>query len=137
MAMNYHMEARRRQRFMERVCEARKRLAAGAAAPDGNDQRLQCGMINSCTSQSDPVISTDQGQFYQSRWTLTPFRVNEEGYKNRYQNRQHLAPHCDKAYAILYPGSENSDYTCPETRKNRRENTYIDSYEISKRVNGQ
>ncbi|XP_059167989.1 uncharacterized protein LOC131950007 isoform X4 [Physella acuta] len=85
MAMNYHMEARRRQRFMERVCEARKRLAAGAAAPDGNDQRLQCGMINSCTSQSDPVISTDQGQFYQSRNAWTGIEGNRRTYDHSRQ----------------------------------------------------
>ncbi|XP_059167990.1 uncharacterized protein LOC131950007 isoform X5 [Physella acuta] len=101
MAMNYHMEARRRQRFMERVCEARKRLAAGAAAPDGNDQRLQCGMINSCTSQSDPVISTDQGQFYQSREN----GLLVEPRFHRHCN--HLNQPEDHIYAVMYPATKN------------------------------
>ncbi|XP_059167988.1 uncharacterized protein LOC131950007 isoform X3 [Physella acuta] len=121
MAMNYHMEARRRQRFMERVCEARKRLAAGAAAPDGNDQRLQCGMINSCTSQSDPVISTDQGQFYQSRAVAEQEDENVEQYplasfsqSKKTENVPKLNP-CppslknikrDNIYKILHPHTD-------------------------------
>ncbi|XP_059167987.1 uncharacterized protein LOC131950007 isoform X2 [Physella acuta] len=122
MAMNYHMEARRRQRFMERVCEARKRLAAGAAAPDGNDQRLQCGMINSCTSQSDPVISTDQGQFYQSRpsqlkelkdqkvFSGVVFKelIHDPNfyYRSAIEIGEEPPLHVNPIYKIIYPGCE-------------------------------
>ncbi|GFO18538.1 hypothetical protein PoB_004504300 [Plakobranchus ocellatus] len=71
------------------------------------------------------------------RARLTPFRVNQDGHRNRYRDRQHLAPHCDRSYALIYPGSDNSDYSRPQTRKNRRENSFLDSYEITKKVNGE
>ena len=66
-----------------------------------------------------------------------PFRVNHDGHNNRYRNLQHLNPHCDKVYRVIYPKKENTDYTEQDTRRNRREISFIDSYEISKKVNGE
>lgn len=70
------------------------------------------------------------------RTNLTMFRVSKDGHNNRYRNRQHLAPHCDLAYSILYPGKENPDYTDNPIRAMRKENSFVDSYEMAKKVNG-
>ncbi|XP_005110083.1 uncharacterized protein LOC101850851 isoform X2 [Aplysia californica] len=67
MAMNIHQEARRKQVFMDRVCEARRRMAFS------QDDAPQAS--GSCGGQrdSEKVMCTDQGQFYQTRschtWT--------------------------------------------------------------------
>ncbi|XP_012944408.1 uncharacterized protein LOC101850851 isoform X1 [Aplysia californica] len=131
MAMNIHQEARRKQVFMDRVCEARRRMAFS------QDDAPQAS--GSCGGQrdSEKVMCTDQGQFYQTRVTLRPFRVNRDGHNNRYRNRQHLSPHCDRAYTLIYPKKENPEYTEVDARKNRRENSFVDLYEVRKKVNGE
>ncbi|RUS76060.1 hypothetical protein EGW08_016190 [Elysia chlorotica] len=139
MAKNMHEEAQRRQRHMDRVCEARRKMASTE-----EDEQVP-GTSFKTSSAADPLMCTDQGQFYQTRiqsqphalTQLTPFRVNQDGHRNRYRNRQHLAPHCDSSYTLIYPGSDNDEYCRPQTRKNRRENSFIDSYEITKKVNGE
>ena len=68
---------------------------------------------------------------------LPMFRVNQEGYCNRYQNRQHLNPHVDEAFATIYPGSDNSDYSSDVNRVYRRMNIALDKYHVSKIVNGE
>ncbi|XP_013074053.1 uncharacterized protein LOC106060641 isoform X1 [Biomphalaria glabrata] len=132
MAMNNHMEARRRQMFMERVCAARKRLELA----ENQKESQEAGTSNAYSIQSDSKLNTAQGPSKTARSTLLPFRVNEEGHKNRYRDRHHLAPHCDKAFAVMYPGSDNIDYVSPESRKNSREYVYVERYEMSCKVNG-
>ncbi|KAH9492516.1 hypothetical protein Btru_046304 [Bulinus truncatus] len=53
--MNNHMEARRRQMFMERVCAARRRLESQQT------QENQEGASSAFTSQSEPLLSSDGG----------------------------------------------------------------------------
>jgi hypothetical protein len=67
---------------------------------------------------------------------LEKFRVNSAGFDNRYRHRDNLNPHCDLAYAVVYPGKDNSDYTNDENRNNRIMNRNIESYEISRKING-
>lgn len=66
MAMNIHQEARRKQMFMDKVCEARRRMTVSS---DDNKVDSSSG----ANSVSDKVMCTDQGQFYQTRsvhtWT--------------------------------------------------------------------
>ena len=70
--------------------------------------------------------------------TLAKFRVNDEGFSNRYRNRAHLAPHTDTSYPIIYPGGPNTneDYTRDCNQVNRRLNKKISDYEIRRKVNG-
>ena len=64
------------------------------------------------------------------------FRVKKEGYDNRYRNRQSLAPHCDKVFPVIYPGTDNTDYICDKNRTNRRMNVAMDRYDMARKVNG-
>lgn len=70
------------------------------------------------------------------RSELCKFRVNGEGFQNRYRNRDNLFPHVDQAYACIYSGKDNSDYTNDENRNNRRMNLKIDKYNVGQQVNG-
>lgn len=67
------------------------------------------------------------------RKPLPMFRVNEEGYRNRYRNRHHLAPHVDCAYSVIYPGKDNTDCTSDYNQIYRRLNLAIDKYETYKK----
>jgi len=64
------------------------------------------------------------------------FRVNSEGFDNRFRRRQNFAPHCDLAYAVIYPGNENSDYTSDVNKNSMRLNKYADKYEMACKQNG-
>lgn len=64
------------------------------------------------------------------------FRVNKEGFNNRYRNQENMAPHVDRAYPVIYPGKDNSDYTNDNNRKNRKLNAMQERYDIVRRVNG-
>ena len=64
------------------------------------------------------------------------FRVNEDGFKNRYRNREKFAPHIDCAYKLIYPGGDNSDYDSDINKKNRKQNVSLDKYDIMTKVNG-
>ena len=75
-------------------------------------------------------------QFPIFRQTLDKFRVDSAGFNNRYRGRQLHNPHCDLAYAVVYPGKDNSDYNCDENRANRRLNKNADKYDIRRKVNG-
>ncbi|KAI8794606.1 hypothetical protein BgiMline_006474 [Biomphalaria glabrata] len=57
MAMNNHMEARRRQMFMERVCAARKRLELA----ENQKESQEAGTSNAYSIQSDSKLNTAQG----------------------------------------------------------------------------
>ena len=65
------------------------------------------------------------------------FRVNEEGYHNRYRSRAHLAPHTDKIYKVIYPANTNADYISDPNRINRRQNIELDKYATRRKVNGE
>lgn len=67
---------------------------------------------------------------------LEKFRVNSPGFDNRYRHRQKFSPHCDLAFAVVYPGKDNSDYTCDDNRNFRRINKNIDKYEMGRRNDG-
>nr|XP_022314045.1 uncharacterized protein LOC111118737 isoform X1 [Crassostrea virginica] len=67
---------------------------------------------------------------------LSKFRVSGEGFQNRYRNRDNLYPHVDQAYACIYPGKDNSDYTNDDNRNNRRMNKKLDTYNVGQQVNG-
>ncbi|XP_046337271.2 uncharacterized protein LOC124118971 isoform X1 [Haliotis rufescens] len=133
MANSYHMEALRKQRLLDRKNEALRRLEKQGT--DLTKDAVMDGYLSKQTPKESPLI-TDEGQFNQQRCHLPMFRVNEEGLKNRYRNRQELAPHCDKAFALLYPGNDNSDYTCDVNQNNRRMNIMSDKYNILNKVNG-
>jgi len=66
MAMNIHQEARRKQMFMDKVVEARRRQTLSV-----EDNKVSPS--SGANSASDKVMCTDQGQFYQTRsvhtWT--------------------------------------------------------------------
>jgi len=62
--------------------------------------------------------------------------VNSEGFNNRYRSRDRFAPHCDLAFARIYPGKDNSDYTADENRNNRRYNRNLDRYEMARKGDG-
>ena len=67
---------------------------------------------------------------------MEKFRVNSAGFDNRYRHRDDLYPHCDLAYAVVYPGKDNSDYTNDENRNSRIMNKNVENYEISRKING-
>lgn len=62
--------------------------------------------------------------------------MNSAGFNNRYRGRQLHTPHCDLAFAVVYPGKDNSEYMADENRTNRRMNKNADKYEILRKVNG-
>lgn len=64
------------------------------------------------------------------------FRVNEEGFRNRYRNNLSNVPHTDSAYRVMYPSNDNGSYTCEETRNNRRSNVRLSRYYAKQVVNG-
>lgn len=62
--------------------------------------------------------------------------MNSAGFGNRYRHRDNFNPHCDLAYAVVYPGKDNSDYTNDQNRNDRIMNRNIDKYEIGRKING-
>lgn len=67
---------------------------------------------------------------------MEKFRVNSAGFNNRYRKRQDHAPHCDLAYAVVYPGKENLDYICDDNRNERIYNINVGRYEMAKKHDG-
>ena len=63
--------------------------------------------------------------------------MDSAGLNNRYRGRQLHTPHCDLAYAVVYPGNDNSDYVTDENRTNRRINKNADKYDVLRKVNGE
>ncbi|CAL1529724.1 unnamed protein product [Lymnaea stagnalis] len=117
MAMNMHMEARRRQMFMERVCEARRRMALA------QQQDNQGGTSSSFSSQSDPMVCQEQRMSNQTRQDMEQEDENVESYPLRqtYRPKKTNLPMppkpkpCpsslegvkrDHVYKILHPYSE-------------------------------
>ncbi|XP_005110084.1 uncharacterized protein LOC101850851 isoform X3 [Aplysia californica] len=115
MAMNIHQEARRKQVFMDRVCEARRRMAFS------QDDAPQAS--GSCGGQrdSEKVMCTDQGQFYQTSPSmhggmskqLHPNCVVFEKlihdrnflYRSAVERGLEPPPHVDPIYKLMYPGA--------------------------------
>ena len=62
--------------------------------------------------------------------------MNSKGFDNRFRERQNHYPHCDLAYAVVYPGKDNSDYTADDNKTFRRINKNADKYELARKVNG-
>ena len=67
---------------------------------------------------------------------MEKFRVNVEGFENRYRNRENYFPHCDESYVVMYPEKDNSDYVADPNLVNRRYNVAMSKYEARERVNG-
>jgi len=67
---------------------------------------------------------------------LSKFRVNDEGFVNRYRNREQYAPHTDRIYMVMYPGKDNPTYTANPNQVNRRENVQASRYDARQKVNG-
>lgn len=63
--------------------------------------------------------------------------MNDQGFKNRYRNNAHAAPHTDHIYQVMYPSKDNSDYTSDQHRNNRIKNVKLSDYEIRRKVNGE
>ncbi|XP_022314047.1 uncharacterized protein LOC111118737 isoform X1 [Crassostrea virginica] len=124
----YHMEALRRQRVIER-----KRAALNKMVNGGNQDSAE--NVNQ-TSSKNPILFTGPGDYDTNRSELSKFRVSGEGFQNRYRNRDNLYPHVDQAYACIYPGKDNSDYTNDDNRNNRRMNKKLDTYNVGQQVNG-
>ncbi|KAL3875825.1 hypothetical protein ACJMK2_033738 [Sinanodonta woodiana] len=130
MATAYHNEALRKQRVIERKKEATRRFI---------DQHGQVGQNHApvdAAPKKDKILYSEPGHYEQNRTGLQKFRVNEEGFNNRYRNRQNHVPHCDVVYSVIYPGNDNSDYTADENKTHRRYNKNMDNYQISAKVNG-
>ncbi|XP_025115805.1 uncharacterized protein LOC112577088 isoform X1 [Pomacea canaliculata] len=101
MAMSYHMEARIKQERLDRWNRIKQMpLSDESKELSNTPEKFVPGLI-------EPRC-TDSGQF-DMRKPLPMFRVNEEGYRNRYRNRHHLAPHVDCAYSVIYPGMVMKD----------------------------
>lgn len=62
--------------------------------------------------------------------------MNSAGFNNRYGQKDELFPHCDLAYAVVYPGKDNPDYIIDDNKNNQRLNKYVDKYEMAGKVNG-
>ena len=67
---------------------------------------------------------------------LGKFRVSDEGFTNRYRNREQFAPHTDRIYMVMYPGNNNADYTHDPNQVNRRQNVQSSRYKAREKVNG-
>ncbi|KAK7111737.1 uncharacterized protein [Littorina saxatilis] len=134
MAMSYHMEARIKQDRLNRWAEQQRRTELEPQNQAVGDRLEDVGY----KTKMDKVLTTDAEQFHQTRPPPLPmFRVNQDGYCNRYQNRQHLNPHVDEAFVTLYPGADNSDYNCDDNQVHRRLNSGLDKYQVSLAVNGE
>merc|ERR1711976_893132 len=123
----YHHEALRKARVLERKREAEGRIA--------REQSMHCGRPAE-TMDRPPVNQDIQSNYDVRSGALPRFRVNEEGFSNRYRNRANHAPHTDTVYHVMYPGHDNSDYTLDENKKHRKENLQLDKHQIRERVNG-
>ncbi|XP_062575837.1 uncharacterized protein LOC134237712 isoform X1 [Saccostrea cucullata] len=124
----YHMEALRRQRVIDRKKAALDKMMNG-----GNQDSVE--NIEQSNAKNT-ILFTGPGDYDTNRSELCRFRVNGEGFQNRYRNRDNFYPHVDKAFACIYPGKDNSDYTNDENRNNRRMNLKLDKYNIDQQVNG-
>lgn len=124
MAMNIHQEARRRQMHMDRVCEVRRKMAST------NMDVQPTGPGTNGTTDPDPLMCSDQGQFFQTRLpSQSKFREEigqEEELSNAEKKRSWNHPRkirqktpepkpCppslhgvkrDKIYKILHPHTE-------------------------------
>uniref|UniRef100_A0A194AM39 Uncharacterized protein n=1 Tax=Pinctada fucata TaxID=50426 RepID=A0A194AM39_PINFU len=107
---NYHLEALRKQRVIERKKDAMAKLTKG--------QHDTCADPGDVQQTKDTILFTGPGDYDYNRNIPDKFRVSNEGYQNRYRDRHNLAPHCDLAYAVIYPGKDNSDYTSDQNRNN-------------------
>ncbi|GFO18539.1 hypothetical protein PoB_004504400 [Plakobranchus ocellatus] len=107
MAMNIHQEARRRQMHMDRVCEARRKMALS------NDDAQVSGAGLSAGSDSDPLMCTDQGQFYQTSASrprdCVVFEqvVHDPNFHYRSAVERGLPPplHVNTIYKVMYPAA--------------------------------
>ncbi|XP_041362392.1 uncharacterized protein LOC121378333 isoform X5 [Gigantopelta aegis] len=123
----YHWDALRKERILQRKREALRRLQNPDPVIDNTGRTKK---------REEPLVIADQGEFVNLRNPLPMFRVKKEGHDNRYRNRQSLAPHCDKVFPVIYPGTDNADYICDQNRTNRRMNVMMDRYDVARRVNG-
>ncbi|XP_052766644.1 uncharacterized protein LOC128207638 isoform X1 [Mya arenaria] len=125
----YHMEALRKTRAIERKTEAMKRLRDSVGQQTYNPS-------GSGDTDGAPLVFSEPGHYAQNRNELEKFRVNSAGFNNRYRQRQSLNPHCDLAYAVVYPGKVNSDYTQDENKNNRRYNLNVGRFEMASKHDG-
>ncbi|XP_076458977.1 uncharacterized protein LOC143292512 isoform X1 [Babylonia areolata] len=130
-SMSYHMEARLKQDRINRWNEQKRHAEV---THQGLEEKHEDVAFR---QKMGKVLSSDPGQFNQIRTPpLIPFRVNQEGFNNRFQKRQHLNPHVDKAFVTIYAGKDNFDYSCNENQVHRRLNSAIDKYQVCRKVNG-
>lgn len=122
------MEALRRQRVIDRKRAALDKMVNGGSQDTGPNVEQ--------ANAKNPILFSGPGDYDTNRSELCKFRVNGEGFQNRYRNRDNLFPHVDQAYACIYSGKDNSDYTNDENRNNRRMNLKIDKYNVGQQVNG-
>ncbi|OWF52642.1 uncharacterized protein LOC110447519 isoform X1 [Mizuhopecten yessoensis] len=126
----FHQEARRRQANLDRQQEARKRFIARQS------QNMSGALDPNLSGGNDAIMFSGADNFDTKRPVLEMFRVNKEGFNNRYRNRENMAPHVDRAYPVIYPGKDNCDYTNDINRNNRKMNAMQERYDITRRVNG-
>ena len=98
--------------------------------------KLRCDNRRLAVVHVDLASCTNRLTFSVAFRTLDRFRVNEQGFQNRYRSRANAYPHPDLAYSVLYPATDNPDYTLEDNRNNRRENVQKDKYDIRRKVNG-
>ncbi|XP_069124319.1 uncharacterized protein [Argopecten irradians] len=125
----YHMEARRLQAIHDRKQMALKRCM------EQQSQNMS-GEVQEKMATKSATMFSGADNFDTKRPVLEMFRVNKEGFNNRYRNQENMAPHVDRAYPVIYPGKDNSDYTNDNNRKNRKLNAMQERYDIVRRVNG-
>ncbi|XP_033741146.1 uncharacterized protein LOC117327974 isoform X1 [Pecten maximus] len=125
-----HQEARRLQANLDKKQEALKRHLA-------QQSQKMCGELDYTKAGSkSATMFSGADNFDTKRPVLEMFRVNKEGFSNRYRNRENMAPHVDRVYPVIYPGKDNCDYTNDSNRKNRKMNAMQERYDIAQRVNG-
>ncbi|XP_074648480.1 uncharacterized protein LOC141903963 isoform X1 [Tubulanus polymorphus] len=124
----YHMEALRKQRVLERKQEALRRqaMANEDAQKIGNSLQYR-------TQMNDGNMSLEPD----NRLKLDRFRLNDDGFWNRYRGRHSRMPHVDAAYTVMYDNNkDNTAYTCDENRNNRRQHLQKDKFDILRKLNG-
>ncbi|XP_064632408.1 uncharacterized protein LOC135490813 isoform X1 [Lineus longissimus] len=123
MGTNYHNEALRKQRVVDRQRESVMRMVNHDTGPESAARNE----LRSGKKAVEDVIRAPK---------LEKHRVHEDGFAIRYRNRQNFNPHVDKAYKCLYPAKDNSQYTADSNKNNWIANKQIESYDLMQKING-
>ncbi|XP_013419411.1 uncharacterized protein LOC106180080 isoform X1 [Lingula anatina] len=121
----YHQEVLRKARVIER-----KREAARATDIQFGEEFTNSVGTKSGKREQVAARYNDYSQ------DLDRFRLTQDGFKNRYRAKDVEYPHVDVIYKVMYPETDNSSYTCEETRTDRRMNVQMSKYHAHVQVDG-